>query len=75
MLTSRNAEFQSGLYGNPAGVVRNSVLMPYMRSPNGMSSKDALRQTPLGQMPSSNGFANSTYNQIFPTGIPTREGF
>ena len=47
---------------NPRNFRPNSVLQPYMLSPNnGNSARDASRQTPNGQLPSPNGMSQSTY--------------
>lgn len=73
--SSRTTEFGFGATGSqasPIGIERDSVLMGYMKSANGMGTKDAARQTPYGQMPTSNGSALDTYSQLFPTGLETR---
>lgn len=73
--SSRTTEFGYGATGSeasPIGIQRTSVLMGYMKSANGMGAKDAARQTPYGEMPTSNGSALNTYSQLFPTGLETR---
>lgn len=76
--SSRSTEFGYGSTGSqaaPIGIQRTSVLMPYMRSANAMSSADASRQTPYGQMPSPNdGYSKSTYDSKY-TGVPTQVGY
>lgn len=71
--SSRSQEFGYGATGSQAiGIQRTSVLMPYMKSANGMAASDAARQTPYGEMPTSNGYASNTYSQLFPTGLETK---
>lgn len=79
MLTSRNAEFQGGMYGNqqPTGIAPTSVLIPYMKSAiaNNAGSTEAMqRQTPMGLLPTQNGYAADTYSRKF-TGVPTQVGY
>lgn len=52
---------------NPRKFTPNGLNQPIMlSSDNGNSQKDAARQTPSGQLPSSNGYAQSTYDKIVP---------
>ena len=70
----RTQEFQAGqMAPAPIGIARTSALLPYMKSGNGMSNTDAARQTPMGQLPTTNGMSQSTYNSLY-TGIPTQTG-
>lgn len=65
-------EATSGVFNNKATDAArrpHSVLDLYygIRSPqNGNSDADAARQTPNGQLPTRNGYADSTYNQTNP---------
>lgn len=57
---------------DPRTFKANGLNQPFTHSPmNGNSATDAKRQTPNGQLPSSNGMSQSTYNQLDPS-INTR---
>jgi hypothetical protein len=63
-LLQRAARFNSL---DPGKFQANGLNQQIMLSPNnGNSATDAERQTPGGQLPSSNGMSLSTYNQVTP---------
>jgi hypothetical protein len=74
-MESRTGSFHMGLSGTMPvhSFTPNSVLQQYMLSPNnGNSAADAARQTPMGQLPSQNGMAQSTYQAMNPSNYGTR---
>lgn len=81
-MESRQGHFAAGIIGETASLqsrsqsqnalvphkfTPNGLNQPFMLSPsNGNSAADAARQTPSGQLPTSNGMSPSTYQKIVP---------
>jgi hypothetical protein len=51
---------------NPGKFKANGLNQQIMSSPNGMSAKDATRQTPNGMLETDNGMSQSTYQRLIP---------
>jgi len=51
---------------NPGKFKPNGLNQQIMPSSNGMSAKDATRQTPNGMLENSNGMSDSTYSRLVP---------
>jgi len=58
----------------PGKFTANGLNQPIMDSPDGMSARDAKRQTPNGELPSENGSSDSTYTAINPDQFGTALG-